>query len=611
MYSLSIPFTAIVVTMSISTAIGQETNPASKLFRQLVGNTQSSTDSINALSQKPLGEPETLQQVRGEILLAIQHLQRNDLDSVPSLLFRALERAERVNPSSFEVGMVHNTLGSVFRRLNNHRRAALEFLKAVEVFRKLGDVEYTAQALTNVGAAHIAQSEYLKAMQFLLESQKLEKDGDVSNRQRADTMRELSILYSLMLKPRAALSHAFQALQICRQAKDTLRICELYNALGNIYYDMYKSDSALYWYQNTLTTARTTASYLPSVEHALASGSRVYVEQGKNGDAIRFLRIALASPYKILSEALHNRIADYYRGIGKYDSAVYFARKALAHAQRAHNKQGILEAYYTMQLSFKEKKRFDSAYHYMDLENIYDDSIYSEDNDEKFDNLRIELETLGKEQELVFLRQEAKLSIAEQKLLQVMTIAAGISSILLVVSVVLFYQNSQKKQRLKNVALEDELRKRSSDLRQQTLKIIYINNGLNEVENSLKRANQQSTNTDISHALKTIQIHRSLEKEWDNFNHYFGHLHLGFFEKLEQQNPTLTASDKRLAGLVRMNLSNREISSLLNIEENSVKMAKYRLKKKLGLTDTQSLFTFMQSLAPTAGPKEGERVEEL
>jgi DNA-binding CsgD family transcriptional regulator len=91
-------------------------------------------------------------------------------------------------------------------------------------------------------------------------------------------------------------------------------------------------------------------------------------------------------------------------------------------------------------------------------------------------------------------------------------------------------------------------------------------------------------------------VNKTLEKEWENFNEYFGSVHGAFYEKINTKFPELSTSEKRLASLIKMNLTNREIASILNIESASVKMAKYRLKKKLNLEEEVDIQSFLQSL---------------
>ena len=58
---------------------------------------------------------------------------------------------------------------------------------------------------------------------------------------------------------------------------------------------------------------------------------------------------------------------------------------------------------------------------------------------------------------------------------------------------------------------------------------------------------------------------------------------LSFQEKLKKEYPNLTAYDLRLCIYLKAGLSTKEIATILNITPDSVKKAKHRLRKKLGL----------------------------
>jgi tetratricopeptide (TPR) repeat protein len=607
---LLIKSAAIVLLLSLpKSSPAQSTGDTlNATFFKTLRNKKMPADSLLLIGRKLQHQSNTLHVIRGKILTGLGYLYHNQLDSSSQILFDALDQAEGFNPLSFEVGLAHNYLGSLFTRLNNHPRASSEFQTAIEIFRSVGSIEYLAASISNLGTAYGAKGDYPKALEYFLEAQKLTSHKEVSADQRANILGNLSTVYTMMKKHREALPYAFQALKIDQNEKNIIRTCQAYNTIGNIYNNMNDYDSALYYYQLTLNSVTAEPEFKSIAERALQNMSRTYIRQGKMQDAIRVIRQAQRSNIKLQSEVLYNRLSSYHLVLKQYDSAIYFSRKALLLGKFANSKNAILDAYRDLQTAFKGKKLFDSAYTYLNLENIYKDSIYNESSLEKFSNLRIELETLGKERELAFAKQEAELSKAKSSLFRSIIISGFLIGLLLFASLVLFYQYRQKKQQLKTFQLEEELRKRSHDLRQQALKMIYINHGLVEVEDRLKRMKQESSSDEVNKVLKTLHVNRSLEKEWDNFNSYFGHLHIGFFEKLDEAYPTLTITDKRLAGLVRMNLTNREIASLLNIEDNSVKMAKHRLKKKLGLGDEQQLYTFLVNLVPTSASLKAEKV---
>lgn len=62
-----------------------------------------------------------------------------------------------------------------------------------------------------------------------------------------------------------------------------------------------------------------------------------------------------------------------------------------------------------------------------------------------------------------------------------------------------------------------------------------------------------------------------------------------FQEDLKSRYPELTSYDIRLCTYLKSNLSTKEIATLFNITPDSVKKAKHRLRKKLGISPDESI----------------------
>ena len=69
-----------------------------------------------------------------------------------------------------------------------------------------------------------------------------------------------------------------------------------------------------------------------------------------------------------------------------------------------------------------------------------------------------------------------------------------------------------------------------------------------------------------------------------------------FITILRKKFQNLTEGEILLSCYLRMELNSDIIASLKGIDIKSVNMARYRLKKKLGLADGQSLDTFLQNI---------------
>ncbi|MCC8188583.1 MAG: hypothetical protein LIP08_14085 [Bacteroides sp.] len=102
-----------------------------------------------------------------------------------------------------------------------------------------------------------------------------------------------------------------------------------------------------------------------------------------------------------------------------------------------------------------------------------------------------------------------------------------------------------------------------------------------------------------AHKMQIKRIVREIDKQlndqsgWNNFAEHFNNTCNGFFDKLNERHPKLTNNDLRLCAYIRINLSAKEIASLMNISTNSVEMARYRLRKKLDLDEEVTLSQYL------------------
>ena len=69
-----------------------------------------------------------------------------------------------------------------------------------------------------------------------------------------------------------------------------------------------------------------------------------------------------------------------------------------------------------------------------------------------------------------------------------------------------------------------------------------------------------------------------------------------FPNRLSSHSPQLSAQDKKLALLLRIGFSTKEIAPLMNISPKSVEIARYRLRKKLDLKKEMNLTDFIKTI---------------
>jgi DNA-binding CsgD family transcriptional regulator len=92
---------------------------------------------------------------------------------------------------------------------------------------------------------------------------------------------------------------------------------------------------------------------------------------------------------------------------------------------------------------------------------------------------------------------------------------------------------------------------------------------------------------------KLIDDAHNDDRDWHIFERSFNESHENFFKKLKQEFPDLVPNDLKLCAYLRLNMSSKEIASLLNISTRGVEIRRYRLRKKLGIPTDKNLSEFL------------------
>ena len=93
-----------------------------------------------------------------------------------------------------------------------------------------------------------------------------------------------------------------------------------------------------------------------------------------------------------------------------------------------------------------------------------------------------------------------------------------------------------------------------------------------------------------------IQSNLKVDDEWQNFKLHFEKVHPKFFKKLKKINSKLTEENLKMCVYVKLGLTTKQISKILNIADSSVRISRHRLKEKLKLPEEENLDNFLSNL---------------
>lgn len=141
-------------------------------------------------------------------------------------------------------------------------------------------------------------------------------------------------------------------------------------------------------------------------------------------------------------------------------------------------------------------------------------------------------------------------------------------------------------EKTRNEQLQEKLAANQRELASSTLYMVQKNELLNRLKEQIKELNNLNSDHKkpaLQDIESTLQKSIYLDADWAKFKLHFEQVHPQFFEELLAQHPTLTKNEIRLCAYFHINLSTKEIASLLNIDPASVRRAKTRLYKKMGI----------------------------
>lgn len=154
-------------------------------------------------------------------------------------------------------------------------------------------------------------------------------------------------------------------------------------------------------------------------------------------------------------------------------------------------------------------------------------------------------------------------------------------------------KNEKEIIKLQNEKLEQEVLLKKKELANTSMHLMEKSDTLTKIK---ERVSRLSETNDIKSITDLIKDAEKINANWEVFAAHFDELNDDFLNKLKKQYPQLTTSDLKVCAYIKLNLTTKEISQLLNITVRGVEVSRYRIRKKIGLPTEQSFSTFFNQI---------------
>jgi tetratricopeptide (TPR) repeat protein len=437
-----------------------------------------------------------------------------------------------------------------------------------------------------------------------------------SEKDMARNYNQLGLVYYMLRQPDVAFARHNEALKLYNKLQDISGIAYTYGCLGHYYEKKtdYKQalryqDQALVYYKQ-MDDRNGMATILENI------GS-IHEDLEQYDSAEQYFRRSLSlnreTGDSILMITNLNNLGDVSRKRAHYPQALALSTQALQLALRLKDHYQTTSAYKDLSKAYSLSGDFKAAYNNLEKGRTLYEEIYGDETRRQAALLQTFFELERKTTAIQTLEKD-------QRIQSIITVALAIGLLLLTLlaiaiisrqrlkirqdTEVIAYNESRQKlmqAELENAHLHEqqlqrELENKSKSLTAHTLHIISKNKMMEDIRTGLQSVvpdDPKEQRKKITGLIRLIDHNFVQDKDWDDFRHIFEQVHQHFFDRLQQTAQGLTSSDIRLAALIRLNLPSRDIATILGISPDSLRISRYRLRKKLKLEQGDSLTQYI------------------
>lgn len=505
-------------------------------------------------------------------------------------LKEALQQFSELHNQS-EAGNIYNLYGLLYWETGKYDSAIVNYDKALQFYKQVNDLEGVTIVYSNSGIIYYETGKFDKALARYAKALDIaEKRND--RRTLANIHSNIGLVYNQLGNYSKALYHQKTSMRFETEQENLSGIAKSYTNIGVTYYLMHNPDSSLVYHQKALRIYKQ-IDEKKGISQSLLNIGAIYHDRGDFTKADSNYLLALPMKRE-MSDLLGETIVLTHLGRLRMDQgmkteAITFLDNAFRQAHSIKSLQYQVETSYLLAELHEELGNDKKAMLYYKIYTTANERFLREKSANKLTDVMIGMATKGKQK---------KIASLEKKMTNVYSRAFITGSIIFVLIslVVLLLVRRHKKEKLR---LKTELAAHTAALMDFTHQLIAKNEELQTLHQQLEDSSNPefgpvAENTTLGpervETLNKLATARIItDEDWETFKQLYTCVHPRFMLQMKELYPGITQAELRLAALITLQLSSKEISAILGISVESVKKSRQRLRKKMELAAEQDL----------------------
>jgi len=514
---------------------------------------------------------------------------------------KALEYAKKANNLAEEIDYEKGILNSMIRiaevywSMAEYKEAMVFATKSKELAEELGEVKELALSIHVIGIIYFDLGDYDKSSECFFTGLKLyEQIDDKEGIEKS--LSSIGSVYFGKNNYEKALGYYFRSLNIAKEINDRVGLAQGLNNVALIYISREEYEKACKYIEESIVINKELGNRKWEGVNYMNLGVINKIQKNYNA-AFEYLQRALLI-FKNLRHTLYIakcqiNLGNYFLEINEIERSLEYVTKAYETGKMHGLKKIVYNSAELLNKIYLSKNDTLNAFKYDIIKYRMKDSLNLEEKVTELSKLELKYE-FNKKEQVKRIEQQRKDFII---LIIIISLIFGLVVIILILA---RQRIKAKNVRLKKQAIETELEFKNKELTINVMSLIKKNELLSDISSELIMIKNEAVKDQTKEAIKkiAIKLKKSTEDEtWKEFELRFKQVHGKFYDNLTKKFPNLSPGEHRLCAFLRLNMSSKEISELTGQSVTSVDAARYRIRKKLGISNSQiNLVTFLSKI---------------
>ena len=530
-----------------------------------------------------------------------------------------------------QVNLLGNTINSVLFQDPNLAMMYLEKYSKLPLV--IASKKRQCFILTSKGIIYEMLGNYALALEYDFKALKLaEEIHDSVNI--ANSYANIGFVYSGQSKQyRKQIEYLRKALEIWKLLKNNKRISRSYSNIANAFNSLRNSDTINQYLDSAMYYERISIRYFNLVKDSgfyherdvalkYSGLSNLLLSSNKLDSALYYDALAIEILERL---SLDFELAEVYYGVGfiyekkkNHQLSEKYMNKAIEKAEKLNLTNHLIKYRFMLARIVSRSDNYPRAYKILSKLVIFADSANSNETIKKIAEVQAQYDNEKHKRKIEKLEFESQVQKLTERNYILSIIAIIIIAIIVFVMLILkkrkdkvltkqkeqLYEQKlklasveQEKSNIKEQELENELKFKNKELTTHALNMMQKNkllDNLLERIDGFKKVASLEQKEEIRKIKREINNYLRSDKDWELFKIYFEKVNESFFDDLKQYSPELSVNDLRLCALIKLDMNIKESATVLNVAPNTIKSARYRLRKKLQLDTNTYLYEFLQ-----------------